>query len=59
MSKVRNGLDDDERLRRFDAATRRQTERQARRKLRPTKTRGWGRAESYGQDARELTRTRS
>jgi hypothetical protein len=44
-------LDDRERLRLFDAATRRQTERESRRKLDRATTRGWTRDELYDRDA--------
>ena len=47
-----HALDDRERLRLFDAATRRQTERQSRRKLRAGTTRGWTREEIYDRHAR-------
>lgn len=45
-------LDDRERLRLFDSATRRQASRQAARKLDPAATRGWTRDEVYERDAR-------
>ncbi len=45
-------LDDAERLRLFDAATRRQAGRQSRRNLRATAKRGWTRDELYDRDAR-------
>jgi bifunctional DNA-binding transcriptional regulator/antitoxin component of YhaV-PrlF toxin-antitoxin module len=45
-------LDGRERLRLFDAATRRQAERQARRKLGAARTRGWTRDELYDRNAR-------
>lgn len=45
-------VDGRERLRLFDAATRRQAERQARRKLRAPSDRGWTRDELYDRDAR-------
>lgn len=45
-------VDGRERLRLFDAATRRQAERQAGRKLRAPSTRGWTRDELYDRDAR-------
>lgn len=50
--RVAYALDDRERLRLFDAATRRQTERQSRRKLRAVKTRGWTRDGLYDRNAR-------
>jgi len=55
MSNVRKNLDHGERLRQFDAATRRQAGRQSRRRLRPATTRGWTRAELYDRDARHPT----
>jgi len=45
-------LDRRERLRLFDAATRRQAERQRRLKLRPARARGWTRDELYDRDGR-------
>lgn len=52
MSKVATRLQVSARLRLFDAATRRQAERQSRGKLRPVKARGWARDELYDRDAR-------
>lgn len=45
-------LDDRERLRLFDAATRRQAERQGARNLEPARDRGWTRGDVYDRDAR-------
>jgi len=45
-------LDDRERLRLFDAATKRQAARQAKRPLEPAASRGWTREQAYARDAR-------
>jgi AbrB family looped-hinge helix DNA binding protein len=50
--RARYTLDGRERLRLFDAATRRQAERQSRRQLGRESARGWTRDEIYDRDAR-------